>query len=123
MKVLFLDIDGILNNRDTKKRFLNWAEGKDISIVISSTWRTDFRSLTELTDNGVDYIDVTPKIGCERGFEVNAWIAEHKPDAYAIIDDVDEFLPDQRSKLVLTDPVVGVTDDDLKQIEEILGLT
>jgi hypothetical protein len=142
MKVLFLDIDGVLNHDATQerikgrgglvdgfvgidqallKRFQTWLKDKDIKIVLSSTWRTDEGTMAELRANGIEWIDVTPRARL-RGDEVAQWLAEHDVDRYAIIDDVDEFLFDQMDFLVLTNPRIGITDDDLKQIDAILGL-
>jgi hypothetical protein len=141
MKVLFLDIDGVLNCYSTKekikgrgglvdgfmgidrgllKRFLDWLDGKDIKIVLSSSWRQDERTMAELTDNGIRWIDVTPRLGM-RGFEVSRWLSDNPVDRYSIIDDVDQFLPDQKKFFILTDPKVGVTDDDLTRAELILN--
>jgi len=142
MKVLFLDIDGVLNHDATQerikgrgglidgfvgidqallKRFQTWLKDKDIKIVLSSTWRTDEGTMAELKDNGIEWIDVTPRLGL-RGEEVEQWLRENKVDRYAIIDDVDQFLFDQVQFLILTNPRIGVTDDDLKQVDVILGL-
>jgi len=112
MKVLFLDIDGVLNHDATQerikgrgglidgfvgidqallKRFQTWLKDKDIKIVLSSTWRTDEGTMAELKDNGIEWIDVTPRLGL-RGEEVEQWLRENKVDRYAIIDDVDHLL-------------------------------
>lgn len=104
MKIIFLDIDGVLNSRayDRKR---NWNEQTDIDetrlplvkkivdetgakIVLSSTWREHWDKDSEKCDNdgvyiiktfakfGLEIYDKTPNIGlyAERYNEINTWL-------------------------------------------------
>lgn len=108
MKVIFLDIDGVLNSRDYDRR-RNWAESSDIDvtrlpllkslvdatgakIVLSSTWRThwnadrskcdaDGKYITDtFAEYGLTVYDKTPDLGfsADRADEVKAWLNEAK---------------------------------------------
>lgn len=136
MKVLFLDIDGVLNHEKTRerclfytgvdkilaKRLTDWLEGKDIKIVLSSTWRRFPEMHDHLKENGIEWIDITPFFpNKERGDEIRSWLDNNDTEAFAVLDDgadmsavIDCF--------VLTNPDVGLTQDNLKQVEKILGL-
>jgi|SRR5688572_14236619 len=147
MKVLFLDIDGVLNREGTKARiklpkyawtcgldeellarFLKWREGKDFYIVLSSMWRYHDDLLEYLREEGVEFIDITERGGgfgalhdTIRGVEVANYLQDHpEVTKYAIVDDVKWFLPYQEPFIVYTDPDTGITEDDLKKLDSIL---
>lgn len=132
MKVIFLDIDGVLNvycqGRDEygctfHKHFednLKWIiEETGAKIVISSTWRRDgldvMQNLWKHRNLPGEVIDITPtevdvvEYGtCEfydlvdRGHEIQQWINDHNIDNYVIIDDDNDMLPSQRGNFVRT---------------------
>ena len=103
MKVIFLDIDGVLNHQlfnngeksykiDKKKiELLNELNKKvNVKYVISSTWRK-YYDLEELKDIFKSYgftgdiIDVTPQLSFKnstssvpRGCEIQQWITDNK---------------------------------------------
>ena len=110
MKILFLDIDGVLNSREYD-RHRNWNEQTDIDetrlplvkeiidktgakIVLISTWRNHWDRNQNLCDEDGMYInrlfskyglaiyDKTPDLGLlsKRKEEVKAWLAERKSD-------------------------------------------
>ena len=107
MKILFLDIDGVLNSREYDRK-RNWNEQTDIDetrlplvkeiidktgakIVLISTWRSHWNRDESLCDEDGKYInrlfskygltiyDKTPDLGLlsKRKDEVKAWLAEH----------------------------------------------
>ena len=118
MKIIFLDIDGVLNSltskRDTSGRFGRQAFenfklilGKlpDTVVVVTSLWRYHY-TLPEMKEYfhevGVDphrIVDMAPDLRrndgviCDypgRGEEIRAWLAQHPDvDRFAILDDVD----------------------------------
>jgi len=132
MKVIFLDIDGVLNvycqGRDEygctfHKHFednLRWIiEETGAKIVISSTWRRDgldvMQNLWRHRNLPGEVIDITPtevdvvEYGtCEfydlvdRGHEIQQWINDHDIVNYVIIDDDNDMLPSQRGNFVRT---------------------
>jgi len=132
MKVIFLDIDGVLNvycqGRDEygctfHKHFednLRWIiEETGAKIVISSTWRRDgldvMQNLWKHRNLPGEVIDITPteldvvEYGtCEfydlvdRGHEIQQWINDHDIVNYVIIDDDNDMLPSQRGNFVRT---------------------
>ena len=124
MKVLFLDIDGVVNCSATRQRFMGcWgidpklvAIVKDIikktgcKVVLSSSWRLDADFNAEARKKVCDFIDITPdnRGRSDRGCEVIAWLAKHKEvEAYAILDDNSDFHNDQH--LFRTDILIGIT--------------
>ena len=103
MKVIFLDIDGVLNcqymHQDTSDEIIKTPGGKlskrrinltnelidktDAKIVISSTWRVDDGVDGYLVDAGLkaDIIGKTPVFNDRfslRGNEIHAWIVENE---------------------------------------------
>jgi hypothetical protein len=110
MKVIFLDIDGVLNCERTpnprkfpyvvdKKllaRFKRLLQRTGAKVVLSSTWRADPVGLFAAKHWGVPFIDVCPDMpNRPRRDEVLSWIAKHpKVSRYAIIDDEDDELDD-----------------------------
>lgn len=141
MKLIFLDIDGVLNNSYTKeklwngftgvdkrllKMFLDWHIKTDYQLVLSSTWRSGGDYMQELNDQGLFWKTVTPRTsihGDRRGDEIQIILDQLKPDRYAILDDLEpsKFLKHQRPFLVQTSYVKGLEPKKLKKLDEILG--
>lgn len=141
MKIIFLDIDGVLNNDFTKEKFagftgidkrlrdmfLDWFKQQDYNIILSSSWRIpsahgDF--LQELQDNGIPWLDETPYLrGIGRGHEIEVSLEEYSPDAYVILDDMGPsgFLKHQRPRLVQTAGTKGLEPKKLLQIDKLMG--
>lgn len=130
MKVLFLDIDGVVNCQTTKERIgstigiepVKMALIKRIVkqtgcvVVLSSSWRLYPPDLAHVREH-IDLYDVTPdKRGLtDRGCEVKEWMDNH-PDvtAYAILDDSSDFHEDQ--PLFRTSWKTGITDEIAEQV-------
>lgn len=145
MKVLFLDIDGVLNSRRTvvatggyphsfdgecRSRF-DWiavrmirvlCEKEDASIVLSSSWRHGTHAVHECA-NGLDLpiFDKTPALPGVRGEEIQDWLNRH-PEVthYAIVDDNGDMLESQRDHFVQTDEAEGLSFADFKALQRIL---
>lgn len=146
MKVLFLDIDGVLNSERTRVAFkglphdltpehlamfdpvgLNMIRGLcargDVSVVVSSAWRIthDWDAIGRAL--GLPTMGRTPSLlGC-RGDEIAAWLREHpEVDTWAILDDSDDMLPEQRPFFVRTDLYDGIRWRDFERLCTLFGL-
>lgn len=148
MKVIFLDIDGVLVNRNSFKlprlelvghrlsyhtadpvciRLLNRIVAETgARIVISSVWRgIGLKRLREIFSAWLakgEIVDVTPNIDdAIRGDEIQAWL-ETQSDihSFVIIDD-DDDMGRLRHRLVETDCMIGLTDKDAEQAIAILN--
>lgn len=118
-KILFLDIDGVLNCITTTQRYrsssmygidpekvalLNQVlERTGAKVVISSTWRLltpELELTTYLRNQGFrgEIVGMTPddeRTGF-RGNEIKRWLeADGKTGLYAVVDDSSDFYPDQ----------------------------
>ncbi|HKH00136.1 MAG TPA: HAD domain-containing protein [Bradyrhizobium sp.] len=143
MKVIFLDIDGVLNCRKTPNprklpyivdqkllaRFQELVRRTGASVVLTSTWRYDPAGLFAAKHHGVPFIDVTPDLPKQpRSKEILEWVRGH-PDVtrYAVLDDEDDqldalplFQPSPRTGLTekiaaaLADYLDGKTDQDMR---------
>ena len=142
MKVVFLDIDGVLNNDKTTEQvkidggnytgldarlvmmFRLWLDERpDVKVVLSSTWRKYKDAVQAIEAAPIPLWDMTRELKTMRGREVAMWLRDHvnEVDAWAILDDVDGFLTYQRSHWVKTDPRVGLSQSDLDELDVILG--
>jgi hypothetical protein len=137
MKIIFLDVDGVLNNDKTTERFKGflgldmghvnllkeWLEKRpDVSIVLSSTWRTDpdfFDHLTNYFDIS-SYTDVLP--WASRDAEISKWLADYARENnvthYAILDDITEW-PTRKANVVWVQN--GLYPHHLEQLDKLLG--
>ncbi|MEA2885200.1 MAG: hypothetical protein QOH32_4456 [Bradyrhizobium sp.] len=110
MKIIFLDIDGVLNCSKTpnprdfpyivdKKllaRLKKLLDRTGAKVVLSSTWRCDPVGLFAAKHYGVPFIGVCPdKPGSPRRDEMLAWLKAHpKVTRYIVLDDEDDELDD-----------------------------
>ena len=162
-KILFLDIDGVLNtkwwytqmDRNTPKDQYGYAfdpravanlkrivDETEAEIVISSSWKSfGFSELEEMwNERGLPgkLIGITPNSVSDemllnadldhmelfsiRGMEIKEWLSKNGKyvSNYVIIDDMDNFLPEQRTHFVQTNPDVGITTEDTERAIMIL---
>ena len=108
MKVIFLDIDGVLNCKRTSNprkfpyivdpkllaRLLKLCETTGAKVVLSSTWRFDPIGLLAAKHFGIPFIDVLPDMPHQpRRDEINSWLASRSDvTRYVVIDDEDDEL-------------------------------
>ena len=122
MKILFLDIDGVLNSTRTCVAFGGYpmelkhiaafdqvairliqrlCDSAGVQVVLSSAWRLhcDFKDVGAAL--GLPIIDRTPSLSGNRGSEIARWLSEHpEVEQYAIIDDDGDMLDGQLSRFV-----------------------
>ena len=130
MKVIFLDIDGVLNARSTPNprkfpyvidpvllgRLKRLVENTQSKIVLSSTWRLDPIGVLAARHWGLPLFDICPDMpGSPRRDEMLSWLSSH-PDVqrFAVIDDEDDELDD----LPLFQPssAEGLTDEIVEAV-------
>jgi HAD domain in Swiss Army Knife RNA repair proteins len=120
MKVIFLDIDGVLNCRKTPnprklpyivdrnllKRFVRLLDRTGAKVVLSSTWRYDPAGLFSAKYWGIPFVDVIPDMPKQpRCTEIRAWLRAHpRVNRFAVIDDDDDDL----DKLPLFQPSASI---------------
>jgi hypothetical protein len=138
MKVIFLDIDGVLNcDRTPNPRKFPYVVDKRLlarlkkllkrtraKVVLSSSWRLDPVGLLAAKYWDVPFIDTLPDLPKKaRRDEVLSWLGAHPTvTRYAIIDDEDDGLDD----LPLFQPSskTGITADIVKGVDRYLsGMT
>lgn len=140
MKIIFLDVDGVLNFQnsqskieDEKVKLLKHIVNEtNAQIVLSSDWRywlnTDDEDvdllIRTLSKYGMEIISSTPitKHGY-RGAEIYQWINEWQGDAiskFVILDDKNDIKP-YMDRLVQTDFDCGLTNKDIAIAIELLN--
>jgi hypothetical protein len=135
MKVIFLDIDGVLNCPKTPnprkfpyvidKRLLarlkKLLDRTGAKVVLSSSWRLDPIGVFAAKHWGVPFIGVCPdKPKSPRCKEILDWLSEHpRANRYAVIDDED----DELDELPLFQPSgsTGITMEIVKGVENYLN--
>lgn len=112
-------------------------------IVISSSWKcmglSELQKLWRERKLPGRIIDITPDLLSEelllnpdlnnddvlynRGCEIKGWLSKHSDDVsnYAIIDDMDDILPEQQTHFVLTNEEIGLTEGNAAQAIMILN--
>lgn len=143
IKVLFLDIDGVVNCQTTSQRhrgfigidpymaFLvgNMVDKLGLKVVLSSTWRLSADGREEVKKQVCDFIDCTPRLTTvryqnnegyvPRGEEIKKWLDEHpEVEQYAILDDDNDMLPEQQPNFFKTTWQSGINEDIIKAVTE-----
>ena len=111
IKLLFLDVDGVLNHAltfmqigrteryplddDCVARLQRIVKETGCRVVLSSTWRGDKEGVRVIEEGVVKLIGLTPHLDGPRGAEVNAWLLAHSHEKtpFAILDDDSDFYP------------------------------
>lgn len=145
-KILFLDIDGVLNSKIYYKYIYKPEEGHSrfdpycvvlikrlveefsLQIVITSTWRNGIidRLKKELQESNLSpYLHSdwhTPILRpVSRGKEIKLWLDSHPEiQNYLIIDDSENLLEYQMNKLVKTDNYAGMAQMQYNQARYLL---
>ncbi len=146
MKVVFLDIDGVLNCHRTAIAFggiphTTARNGRyaldevairliggivrkaEAQIVLSSTWRKHADWQQYGPDLGLPIIDRTPSLCGNRGTEIADWLGRHpEVDCYAIIDDDSDMLPEQMTRFVHTSGFDGFSWANAMTLARLLGI-
>ena len=145
MKVLFLDVDGVLNKANTKektatgcsfvedifvRRLKNIVDQTGCEIVLSSDWRYDAHTelipeLDELEDKlseyGLALYDFTPVINNHRGQEIQSWLDAHTDvGSFVILDDRGDMEPNME-RLVRTLFSHGLTEENKREAIKVLN--
>lgn len=147
MKVLFLDIDGVINSERTAYAFGAYphevsgthramfdevaialirgiVEAAGASIVLSSSWRMTHSAHVVANAFDLPVMDITPVGLRGRGDEIADWLAEHpEVESYAIVDDVDEFSAEQKPFFVQTSHFDGLRWADAEKLATLLGVS
>lgn len=145
MKIIFLDIDGVLSTYSDLHKELEINPDKKIKIdtiferptlllkeiidktdamvVLSSSWRiTHFNVAVKLLkEYGIEVIGATPYLGKIRGEEIKAWLKENDyVESFVIIDD-DSDMGELMDNLVKTDNYYGLQEEHVEQAINILN--
>ncbi len=139
MKILFLDMDGVVNSAEDQSKGLFHTDfpvdpykaflvGKiqldtDCIVVLSSTWRHDPKSVEQINKQLVPIYDITGHC-CSgiRGVEIHNWLTKNVPgfssDGYikgehkvAILDDDSDMLLWQKDHFFKTTWQKGLTEE------------
>lgn len=141
MRVLLLDIDGVVNKKENFNRskyktpypvdsYCAFLVAKiqletNCKVVLSSSWRHFPDAVKIVNKSIVDIHDVTPTKGGFRGDEIKEWLwnqslkSNFVVDKYAILDDESDFYPDQ--PLFKTEFEHGLTDEIARKVVEYLN--
>ena len=142
MKVIFIDVDGVLNSeKDLLALLKELVESTKAKIVVSSTWRIGcsksgrnswygegiFKTLTDrLAEYQMEVYDITPVInkpGVQRGDEIRAWLenAKEEIDAFVILDDDADMCEFTGTNLVQTSMKTGLLEYHVEIAKSILN--
>ena len=140
--VLFLDVDGVLNTKATYEslkrgeaplclhcvaRLHRIVAETQCRIVLSSEWRGVPSLERQLSRAGIFHrahkdrrTPFLPALG--RGHEIAQWLSRHQEvKRFAIVDDQEHVLPNQRPFFVKIAAATGLTDQNVTWIARILA--
>lgn len=136
MKIIFLDIDGVLNSANDKfsqkletKKHLNLlgklVKKTNAKIVLSSSWK-GISSLRKVVENkmqeiNAEIIGATRSLPGTRGSEIKDWMKDKDIESFVILDDDKDMDEMTETNLVLTDSNKGLQKDDIEKALKILN--
>lgn len=146
LRILFLDLDGVLNSARScialggfpsglgpasVARFDQVALGLvrglcragDLQVVLSSSWRKlyAYEEIGQALD--LPIIDRTPSLAGPRGGEIAAWLqARPWVKEWAIVDDDSDMLESQRARFVRTEHEEGLSWVNFLELCELFGV-
>ena len=135
MKVIFLDIDGVLNtnsdreiSNDKLKLLSELVSKTGAEVVLSSSWRNWWnnpkinipgsfitRWKKQFLDNNIS-ITLTTELECPKNLSIEKFIIQHDVKRYVVLDDE----PIDISNLVQTNVDVGLTQIDCQKAVHLL---
>jgi len=134
MKVVFLDIDGVLNSTKTANprslpyvadpmlvdRYVRLIARTGAISVLTSSWRIDPIGQFAARYWRIPFSDMVPDMPADsRDKEIKAWLARHAPDArFAVLDDEDDDLDE--FPLFQPSGSEGLTDEMARGVEDYL---
>lgn len=145
-KIVFLDIDGVINSHRSCIAFGGYphevvgfhramfdevalalirgiVKKAEAAVVLSSSWRTTHGYQEIAAALELPIIDRTPSLLGERGKEIAAWLVAHpEVECYAIIDDNSDMLPEQMPFFVHTSMYDGFAWKDAEKLAGLLGI-
>ena len=150
MKIIFLDVNGVLDSFDNNKKnnddrhhfdpnclenLKYLVDYTDAYIVVSSDWKRNNKAMNNLFQvlekYELDYrvLGTTPIIEvtndhfthADRGLEIKTYLENNPCDSFVILDDIIWDLDELSDNLVLTNPRVGLTMEDVKKAINILS--
>ncbi len=138
MKIIFLDIDGVLNCAKTFERTTHGVIGVDpyrvlilhrileatgAKIVLSSSWRHMDDDYLKRELRTIEWIDITGNCCAGiRGVEIYKWIRDNVPHEtkddlkYAILDDDSDMLLLQKDHFFHTTWQEGLTEEIAQEV-------
>ena len=139
MKLLFLDIDGVMTNDDTiinPNHICSFSKScvevlnqilqtHQVKIILTSSWRTVFDAEKQnqiFIENGIIQTPAgqTPSISnLKRGLEIKKYLEKRKPTHFLILDDME--IPGFPNNFLRINPATGLTPEHLPEINRILN--
>ena len=132
MKVIFLDVDGVLNSAqdgysirlktDSHLKLLQYiVKETGAKIVLSSSWRIGFTPasknlMARFKEYGLELMDCTPELSSAcRGDEIRKWLndKEYTVERFVILDDEANMAEFAEKNLVQTDTNAGLQKADV----------
>lgn len=133
MRIIFTDIDGVLNphwktkwSKNAISIYNKMCKDFDLKPVITSTWRINHtkEQLQKIfIEQGIDVeiYDYTPLIDqADRGVEINAWLSNNEVDNFVIIDDKTSDIERHIGNVVKVRSWIGLTQEEYDEVMMVL---
>lgn len=133
MRIIFTDIDGVLNPHwSTKwakksiKLYNDICKEYDLKPVITSTWRIahtkeQLQEIFKSQGIEIDIYDYTPILGGARGLDIQEWLNNNECDEYVVIDDkTSDIEPYIKKNVIKCRSWVGFSIGEYNDIKKIL---